>query len=150
MPAQLTTPSGQALKGKVRVVAPTVDPTTRNGQVLIDLAPSNDAKPGMFARGEIDVGQASGWTLPQTAVILRDGFSSVMRVGADARVSQVKVTLGRRSGDRVEVASGLAPDARVVVNGGAFLADGDLVRVVDAAPSVPAAAPPAAPATAKR
>ena len=149
MPAQLTTPSGQALKGKVRVVAPTVDPTTRNGQVLIDLAPSNDAKPGMFARGEIDVGQASGWTLPQTAVILRDGFSSVMRVGADARVSQVKVTLGRRSGDRVEVASGLAPDARVVVNGGAFLADGDLVRVVDAAPAVPAAAPPAAPSAAK-
>lgn len=144
MPAQLTTPGGQALKGTVRVVAPTVDPATRNGLVLIDLAPSSDAKPGMFARGEIDVGRASGWTLPQTAVILRDGFSSVMRVGADARVSQLKVTLGRRSGDRVEIASGLAPDARVVVNGGAFLADGDLVKVVDAAPAVPTAAASAA------
>ncbi|MBL0151912.1 MAG: efflux RND transporter periplasmic adaptor subunit [Ideonella sp.] len=144
MLANLSTPSGQAVKGTVRVVAPTVDAATRNGQVLIDLAPGSDAKPGMFARGEIDVGQASGWTLPQTAVILRDGFSSVMRVGADARVSQLKVTLGRRSGDRVEIASGLAQDARVVLNGGAFLADGDLVKVVDAAPAVPPKAPAAA------
>ncbi|MBL0090537.1 MAG: efflux RND transporter periplasmic adaptor subunit [Ideonella sp.] len=144
MLANLSTPSGQAVKGTVRVVAPTVDAATRNGQVLIDLAPGSDAKPGMFARGEIDVGQASGWTLPQTAVILRDGFSSVMRVGADARVSQLKVTLGRRSGDRVEIVSGLAQDARVVLNGGAFLADGDLVKVVDAAPAVPPKAPAAA------
>ena len=71
-------------------------------------------------------------------------------MGADARVSQLKVTLGRRSGDRVEIASGLPNDARVVVNGGAFLADGDLVKVVDAAPAVPAAAPAVAPSAARR
>jgi len=132
MPVALTTPSGQPVKGTVRVVAPTVDPATRNGQVLIDLQPGSDAKPGMFARGEIDVGQAGGWTLPQTAVTLRDGFSQVMRVGPDARVSVVRVTLGRRNGDRIEITGGLPNDARVVASGGAFLADGDLVKIVEA------------------
>ena len=132
MPVALTTPSGQPVKGAVRVVAPTVDPATRNGQVLVDLQPGSDAKPGMFARGEIDVGQASGWALPQTAVMLRDGFSHVMRVGADARVTLTKVTLGRRNGDRIEITGGLPNDARVVASGGAFLADGDLVKIVEA------------------
>ena len=144
MAASLTTPGGQTVAGKVRMVAPTVDAATRNGQVMVDLAASADAKPGMFARGTIDLGTTTGLTLPQSAVVLRDGYSSVMRVGADARVTQLKVVLGRRSGDRVEIASGLPSDARVVVNGGGFLADGDLVKVVDAVPANAQSARPAA------
>ncbi|WP_088280327.1 efflux RND transporter periplasmic adaptor subunit [Ideonella sp. A 288] len=137
MPATLTTPSGQVGKGTVRVVAPTVDAQTRNGQVLVDLQPGSDARPGMFARGEIDVGRASGLTLPQTAVVLRDGYASVMRVGADQRVTLTKVTVGRRNGDQVELTAGLAADARVVASGAAFLADGDLVKVVAAGKAAP-------------
>jgi len=151
MAASLTTPGGQTVAGKVRMVAPTVDAATRNGQVMVDLAASADAKPGMFARGTIDLGTTTGWTLPQSAVVLRDGYSSVMRVGADARVSQLKVVLGRRSGDRVEIASGLPSDARVVANGGGFLADGDLVKVVEAAsPAAQSARPAASAATAAK
>jgi hypothetical protein len=101
----------------------------------------------MFARGEFEVGSGSGLTLPQSAVLLRDGFSYVLRVGADSKVSQVKVGVGRRVGDRIEVTAGLAADARVVAAGGGFLADGDTVRVVDAGavkPAVPVAVPMAA------
>jgi multidrug efflux pump subunit AcrA (membrane-fusion protein) len=47
-------------------------------------------------------------------------------------VSQVKVTTGRRIGERVEVLGGIAPDALVVVSGAGFLNDGDLVRNVQA------------------
>ena len=54
-------------------------------------------------------------------------------------MSLAKITVGRRQGDRVEVLSGLATDARVVASGGAFLGDGDLVKVVAAA-AVPAPA----------
>ena len=40
-------------------------------------------------------------------------------------------------GDRIEILDGLPSDAKVVVSGGGFLADGDLVKVVDApAPSI--------------
>ena len=133
MAVTLTTPGGQAAKGSVRMVAPTVDAQTRNGLVSVDLQPGSDARPGMFARGEIDIGRASGLSLPQSAVLLRDGFSYVMRLGPDQRVVLTKVAIGRRSGDRVEVSTGLAADARVVASGAAFLVDGDLVKVVPAA-----------------
>lgn len=128
--ATVTTASGQAVKGKVRTVGPVVDAQTRNGLVYVDLNPGSDARPGMFARGEFSFGSAPGLTLPQTAVLLRDGFSYVHRLGADSKVTLTKVGVGRRVGDRVEITSGLAADARVVASGGAFLADGDMVKVV--------------------
>ena len=59
-------------------------------------------------------------------------------------MTQVKIAVGRRVGDRIEVAGGLDPDARVVAFGGGFLAEGDTVRVVDAPPGCRAAAPAAA------
>jgi HlyD family secretion protein len=129
-PAAVRTPSGATLEGTVRKVAPTVDTQTRNGLVYVDLARPGDAKPGMFVRGEFSFGRAPALTLPQTAVLLRDGHSVVLRVGADQRVQLAKVQTGRRQGDRVEVLEGLPADARVVASGGAFLADGDLVKVV--------------------
>jgi len=128
--ATVTTASGQAVKGKVRIVGPVVDAQTRNGLVYVDLNPGSDARAGMFARGEFAFGSSPGLTLPQTAVLLRDGFSYVHRLGADGKVSLTKVGVGRRVGDRVEITSGLGADARVVASGGAFLADGDLVKVV--------------------
>jgi HlyD family secretion protein len=68
-------------------------------------------------------------------VLLRDGFSYVLRVGTDAKVTETKVEVGRRAGDRIEITGGLDAGTRVVASGGGFLADGDTVRVVDAAES---------------
>jgi hypothetical protein len=68
---------------------------------------------------------------------LRDGFAYVFLVGADNRALQSKVELGRRLGEHVEIVNGLDRDARVVASGAGFLADGDLVRVVE--PSAAAA-----------
>ena len=134
---EVTAASGAKLTGKVRMVAPTVDVQTRNGLVYVDLAPSNEARAGMFGRGEIDVGSQESMTLPQSAVMLRDGFHYVLRVGPDSKVSQLKVKVGRRIGDRIEIASGVPAEAKVVASGGGFLADGDLVKVVEApAPSI--------------
>lgn len=132
MPASLTLASGAEVSGVIRVVAPTVDPVTRNGLVYVDLRQAASAKPGMFATGSFSAGAASAQTLPQSAVIQREGFSYVYVVGADARVTQVKVQVGRRLGERVEVISGLPPGAQIVAAGGGFLSDGDVVRVVPA------------------
>lgn len=139
--ARVTTPGGDSVDGQVRMVAPTVDVATRNGLVYVDLPAPGSLRAGMFARGEFDIGATQALTLPQAAVLLRDGFHYVLRVGPDAKVVQTKVEVGRRVGDRVEISAGLAADARVVASGGGFLADGDLVRVVDAAaPAAPASA----------
>jgi len=144
MPVKVVPPSGTPITGKVRMVAPTVDDRTRNGIVYVDLPAAAGAKAGMFARGDFEIGTGQALTLPQGAVVLRDGFSYVLRVGPDAKVSQAKVSVGRRFGDKVEITAGLDPSARVVAAGGAFLGDGDLVRIVDAPPAKPmksAAAP---------
>ncbi len=133
----VTAPGGAQMKGKVRTVAPTVDATTRNGLVYVDLlgaAPRVGAsfRPGMYARGEFELGSSSALTVPQTAVVVRDGFSYAYRVDAQRRVSQVKVQTGRVVGDQIEIQSGVNAQDQLVESGGGFLSEGDLVKVVDA------------------
>ena len=138
-PVLMTAPDGTQVRGRVRMVAPTVDAQTRNGLIYVDI--SGAFKPGMFARGEFELGSNSAMSVVQTALVVRDGFNYVFRVGADKRVAQVKVQTGRPLGDQVEILSGIKPEDKLVATGGGFLSDGDLVRVVEAA------APPARPAS---
>lgn len=139
MAATLAAAGGPSLAGKVRIVAPTVDANTRNGLVYVDLDPqsikASGVKPGMFANGQFDIGQAQGLTVPQTAVQLRDGFAYVARVDADNKVALTKVQVGRRQAGRVEVVKGLDANTPVVASGVGFLTDGDTVRVVAQAAS---------------
>ncbi len=126
----ITLPDGSAASGKVRIVGPVVDAQSRNALVYVDIERTPLAKAGMFAKGDFAVGSASALTVPQQAVILRDGFSYVMRVDAGNKVAQRKVQLGRRVGELVEIIDGLKADEKIVASGGAFLADGDTVRIV--------------------
>lgn len=129
----VTAAGGVQVKGRVRSVAPTVDAQTRNGMVYVDLPGAKGFKPGMFARGEFALGASSALTVPQSAVVVRDGFSYVYRVGADSKVQQRKVQTGRVAGEQLEVLSGVQAQDKLVASGGSFLSDGDLVKVVDAA-----------------
>lgn len=151
MKATLFTASGTPAPGAVRMVAPTVDAATRSGLVYIDLTQPKDAKAGMFARGEIELGNSRALTLPQSAVQMRDGFHYVYRLDGDNKVTQTKVSVGRRSGERIEITGGIDDKARIVESGVGFLADGDTVRVVDtpaadAQPKAPKSAPATRPA----
>ena len=115
------------------MVAPTVDPQTRNGLVYVDLpAPRAARAPACSPAASSTSAAARALTLPQSAVLLRDGFSYVLRVGADSRVSETKVD-GRpaRRATASRSSAAWTRDARVVAAGGGFLTDGDLVRVVD-------------------
>lgn len=122
--------------GVVRRVGPGLDENSRFGLVFVDLPGAADQgfRPGMFGHGDFEIGSAPALTLPRTAVTLRDGFSYVDRVidseGGIGRIEEIKVTLGRSAGDRIEVLEGIAASDAIVKSGGAFLADGDRVRVV--------------------
>ena len=133
----VTAASGTKLSGKVRIVAPTVDPQSRNALVYVDLvvpaAAVSTVKAGMFARGEFELGSSAALTVPQQAVVARDGFNYVFKLAAAQRVSQQKVDVGRRIGDQVEILQGLGSDAEVAVIGAGFLNEGDTVRVNNAA-----------------
>ena len=101
----------------------------------------------MFARGEFELTASPGLTVPQQAVVVRDGFSYVFVVKPDNRVTQQKVVAGRRLPDRIEVREGLSADTSIVAQGAGFLNDGDLVKIAPAAPAqATAPAMPAAPA----
>jgi RND family efflux transporter MFP subunit len=138
-------PGGAKTQGRVRMLGPTVDAQTRNALIYVDLPGAMQAgvRPGMFAAGEFVIGRKTALTVPQQALALREGFSYVFTVGTDGRVTQVKVQLGGREGDRYEVVSGLKGGETLVASGAAFLSDGDTVRVVPAAAQ---AAPRTAPA----
>ena len=146
MKATVHTASGAAAAGTLRMVAPTVDTQTRSGLVYVDLKQPGDAKAGMFARGEIELGATRALALPQAAVQLRDGFHYVYRYADNGTVTQTKVAVGRRQGEKIEILSGIDGQARVVAGGVGFLADGDAVRVVadDAKPAPTATSAPAA------
>ncbi len=136
----VTAASGTQVQGKVRMVAPTVDAQTRNALVYVDVSAHPDVKAGMFARGVFALGDSPALTLPQQALVLRDGFTYALRIDAANKVQQVKLQTGRRMGDAVEILQGAKAGERFVGSGAAFLADGDTVRVVAAAPIAPASA----------
>ena len=148
--ALVTLPSGVQIRGKVRMVAPTVDPQTRVALVYVDLPTSADLaappRAGMFASGSFELGDTSALMVPQSALVMRDGFSYIYRLGDDNRVSRIKVQTGRLSGEQTEITSALAASTRLVATGAGFLNDGDLVRVVEGtgATARPTAAPQSA------
>jgi HlyD family secretion protein len=106
--ATINAANGSKVTGKVRIVAPTVDANTRNALVYVDLPVSeNPLKAGMFASGSFELGSNTALTVPQQALVLRDGFSYLFAIGP-----------------------GIKSEQRVVAAGAAFLADGDTVKVV--------------------
>lgn len=134
MSVRVQAADGSTVQGKLRVVAPTLDPQTRKALVYVDLADAASAmkniRAGMFARGEFVLGDSDAWSVPAQAVVMRDGHASVFLLDAAGKVRQQRVTTGRSSDGRTEILSGLSANARVVERGAGFLADGDTVRVV--------------------
>lgn len=123
-------PRDPVLTGTVRMIAPSIDTTSRNALVYVDLPIHRSLRAGMFVKGQLILGEQRALTLPQSAILLRDGFAYVFVVQANQQLQQRKVEIGRRQGERAEVL-GLAPDTQVVAEGTAFLSDGDTVRVVN-------------------
>ena len=117
-----------AVEGRLRLIAPQVDAVTRNAWVHVDLPSAPGLRAGLFGRGEFVLGEGQALTLPQTAVLLRDGFAYVFQIEGE-KVRQRKVQLGRRHQEWVEVREGLDAQAQVVASGLGFLADGDSVRI---------------------
>lgn len=133
MDALVRSPDGREVRGRVRMIAPTVDSNTRSALVYVDLPADGNAgagpfKSGMFASGRFELGASEAITVPQQAIVVRDGFSYVFQVNPDQHVSQLRVQPGRRVGDRIEIVHGVAATARLVVRGAGFLNDGDVVR----------------------
>ncbi|MGH2371888.1 MAG: efflux RND transporter periplasmic adaptor subunit [bacterium] len=120
----------------VRTIAPAADPTSRAATVRLRLAPDpqagapTEARPGVFARGEIVVEERPGALLVPKAAIAGGDRPTVRVVVGDA-VQVRPVTLGLEAGERVEVTTGVTKGERVVVLGPEAMPTGTKVRVVN-------------------
>ena len=130
---QLTTADGAQLDGKVRAIAPTIESSTRAGLVYVDI-PSGAARPGMFARGEILLGQTSASMTPLSSVVTQDGYTYVFVVNEQQMVVRRRVETGAVHDNQIEIVAGVEPGERIVDKGAGFLKDGDHVRVIVGVP----------------
>ncbi len=120
--------NGKKLKGRVWQVSPSVDPDTRLGEARILLPLHSGLKTGMFVGGSLEMGTRRALTIPARAMSAESGRQFVLTVNPDNRVQRRTITTGIRSGDRVEVLSGLEVGEMIVVEGAGFLNDGDLIQ----------------------
>jgi HlyD family secretion protein len=130
---QLTAADGSTLKGKVRMVAPTIQASNRTGIAYVDVI-AGSARPGMFARGAIEAGAGPGLLVPVTSVVLQDGYSYVFVVKADNVVERRRVTQAGVVGDDLEVTDGVSAGELIAVKGAGFLKDGDTVTIGEVSP----------------
>ncbi|WP_350562117.1 efflux RND transporter periplasmic adaptor subunit [Psychrobacter sp. CAL346-MNA-CIBAN-0220] len=137
-PVKVSLPSDQSVMGQVSRIAPTAD-NNRQITIYASLAASSAARAGMYQTGEFLLGSESAQMLPNSAIVSNDGYDYVMLVvnirtengKTIGRIQRQRVTLGNRFGDNVAVTEPLPADSLLVKQGGSFLNEGDLVRVVD-------------------
>jgi membrane fusion protein (multidrug efflux system) len=127
---------GTRFEGRIANIDSRVDPETRAIRVRAEI-PNEDGKlrPGMLLRVRVQLPPRQALLLPELAVQQEAEQSSVFRVGAGAKVEQVPVKLGTRTGGQVEIASGLKPGDRIVVEGTVKLHAGARVVEADAKPA---------------
>jgi len=131
----LTTADGTQFSGKVRMVAPTVETQRRTGIVYVDIAQRGTARPGMFARGEIEIARSRAVMVPLMSVVMQDGYSYVFVLSGEQSVTRRHVQTGIVRGDKIEIVSGVTPGEFVAEKGAGFLKDGDRVIVSNSAPT---------------
>lgn len=129
-PARVDAAGVPAVSGRVRLVSPEVDKTSRLGRVRIFVGDRPELRVGSFARAEIESATSRGLSVPASAVLYLEAGPSV-QVVVDGKISTRRISLGLSDGAHIEVKSGLSSGDVVVARSGTFLRDGDLVRPVE-------------------
>lgn len=122
-----------AIEGRIARLGPSITATSRTLEIEVEIPNFDGAlRPGSFARAEIVVQAADPAVLvPASAVVSFAGVDKVIGVDKGKAVEK-RVRLGRKSGDQVEIVSGLAAGENVVIQPG-NLTEGQAVEVEAAA-----------------
>jgi len=118
--------------GRVRRVAPTVEPNSQLGQVFVGITPTRRFLVNSAGRALIKTGQSCGISVPLTA-ILYGTAGTVVQVVRRARIETRRVETGLMVAGEVEIKDGLVEGDIVVARAGALLREGDPVRTVTSA-----------------
>ena len=117
---------GQRFTGRIESVLPAADPATRTVQVRIALTNGDGRlRPGMTADADIVQRAPHEALLVPAEAVIETGRRTIVIVSLDnGRFAPTEVAIGRRSGDNIEIASGLREGQRVVASG-QFLIDSE-------------------------
>lgn len=134
--------SGQTFSGDVKRNSWALDRKSRTLRIEIDVAnPNGPLLPGMYAYAEVTVKRADVWTLPVSAVVMKDASPYCYRID-DGKAVKTLLHVGMSDGKRVEVLKlqgkpgGAAPGAwldftgkeTIVAANPEALSDGQTVR----------------------
>lgn len=123
------TGSAEPFTGTVRLLGAIIDPQTRLGEIRLALQPDPQLRPGAFARGEVIVSEADRAVLPQTAVLSDSRGTYVLVVNGENRVERRPVRVANTVPSGVVIAEGVDGSERIVATAGAFLREGEAVRI---------------------
>jgi HlyD family secretion protein len=133
MPVEISVDSysGKIFKGKVTILSPTIDPTTRTGEIEIHFDNKEKMlRSGMFARIKLFLGQK------ESTVVLRDSLLKLPGTGSyyvyvveNGKAVQKNIKIGIGEGNFVEVISGLGPGEQVVLTGQGLVKEGVAVVI---------------------
>jgi hypothetical protein len=123
---QFETYPGENFHGSVSYIYPTVSESTRTGKVRLELDnPGLRIKPGMYAEVELHGPPLEGVLLIPRSALLETGERSVVfHRMPDGQLHPMEVVTGLKSGDQVQVLSGLR-EGHVVVSSATFLIDAE-------------------------
>ncbi|GHG94072.1 efflux RND transporter periplasmic adaptor subunit [Pseudodonghicola xiamenensis] len=111
-------PNGPAVPGKLRLIEPVADSSTRSHRLRITLegnAPS--LRLGSLVTAALDVPATPLLTVSKSALFTGPSGPTVWRVGAHRTAEMVPVTLGAEIGERVVVTAGLTAGDEILVRG---------------------------------
>ena len=121
---------GRKFTGSVLKIFPTADTKTR--QFIIRIAIENrigDLKPGMFARGSIEVARHTDTVVIPKDALISDGKGQAVYTVVGGAAQLRPVTVGFETREEVEILSGVSPGDELVVVGQDNLSDGVKVNV---------------------
>lgn len=123
---------GETFKGKVSLIYPTIDASTRTFPVELKIDNADErVRPGMFARVTLSFGLLDHIVASDLAIVKQAGSGDrYVYIYKNGKVSFEKVELGRRMANRYEILSGLNDGDQVVVSGQTRLMNGSEVEVV--------------------
>lgn len=135
----MTERPGVSIPVHVSRVAGELDPKTRKMLTEIDVDNRNGLiVPGSFINVRIDFPATAQPQAPVEALVVRNNNTFVATIDDQSRVHLVPVVVANNDGKLVTFSSGVAPGARVALNLGSAVADGDRIQV-DAAATATAA-----------
>jgi Cu(I)/Ag(I) efflux system membrane fusion protein/cobalt-zinc-cadmium efflux system membrane fusion protein len=106
---------GRTVRGRIEVILPEVDPTTRTGRARIELRnPDLRFKPGMYVNADLKVNLGRQVTVPANAVLMNGNRSTAFVYRDDGRLVPQDMEVGGRVGDKLIVLKGLTPGQKVV------------------------------------